>query len=324
MGGPGLCWCRSPPQRDRLAQPGRWPDQAVCSDSKHVVLHLPRRLRENESGKGPCACGLPLSLHLFTMLSPPSHVPLDKMDRPHVVCTWLQELIVRRIREGGLAVEPPILARAFQARAPLSGRAPRTLPGGTAIAHIASLNHRPRTAAPDPLAAAVGVQEWLRAMPQGKHRGTSRYCPQCHLPVSSAFIAHKTSPLPAPPILHASDRGHAVPVPLGEPLHNLACFAAPPAIARGRSFQPHTPKNKHATRPVSTFPGPVQRRRADLLPHFLPVAGRGVHPEPRAGTGLYALAAIAQWGRPWCFLCGHASHAVATTCTLPNSRRPWL
>ena len=200
------------------------------------MLHLPRRLRENESGKGPCACGLPLSLHLFTMPSPPSHVPLDKMDRPHVVCMWLQELIVRRIREGGLAVEPPILARAFQARAPLSGRAPRTLPGGTAIAHIASLNHRPRTAAPDPLAAAVGVQEWLRAMPQGKHRGTSRYCPQCHLPVSSAFIAHKTSPLPAPPILHASDRGHAVPVPLGEPLHNLACFAAPPAIARGRRF----------------------------------------------------------------------------------------
>ena len=194
MGGPGLCWCRSPPQRDRLAQPGRWPDQAVCSDSKHVVLHLPRRLRENESGKGPCACGLPLSLHLFTMPSPPSHVPLDKMDRPHVVCTWLQELIVRRIREGGLAVEPPILARAFQARAPLSGRAPRTLPGGTAIAHIASLNHRPRTAAPDPLAAAVGVQEWLRAMPQGKrraHRVTARraIC-LCHLRLSH------TIPLP--------------------------------------------------------------------------------------------------------------------------------
>lgn len=38
------------------------------------------------------------------------------MDRPLVVCTWLQELLVRRKAEGGLAVASPVLSRAYQVR----------------------------------------------------------------------------------------------------------------------------------------------------------------------------------------------------------------
>lgn len=36
------------------------------------------------------------------------------MDRPHIVCAWLHELLVRRKAEGGLAVESPILTRVYQ------------------------------------------------------------------------------------------------------------------------------------------------------------------------------------------------------------------
>jgi hypothetical protein len=36
------------------------------------------------------------------------------MDRPHVVAAWLQQLLVQRKRDGGLAVPSPVLTRAYQ------------------------------------------------------------------------------------------------------------------------------------------------------------------------------------------------------------------
>ncbi|KAI8466896.1 MAG: hypothetical protein J3K34DRAFT_432097 [Monoraphidium minutum] len=39
---------------------------------------------------------------------------LAYMDRPHLVAAWLQEVLVKRHAEGGLAVPTPVLARAYQ------------------------------------------------------------------------------------------------------------------------------------------------------------------------------------------------------------------